>query len=196
MRRLPGYLRFLAELPISRDTVSSDEIADGCGVTAAQVRKDLSFLGGTTGTRGVGYETDALRDLLSRALGLGELVPVVLVGAGNLGSALAGYGGFSKLGFRIAGIHDIDHIGREIAGVEVVHIDRLKRDAKRLGYAVGVIATPAPAAQHVADLLVEAGVRAILNFAPAVIHVPPGVTVRQVDLATELQVLSYYLSRK
>ncbi|MDX1450866.1 MAG: redox-sensing transcriptional repressor Rex, partial [Acidimicrobiia bacterium] len=156
----------------------------------------LSFLGGTTGTRGVGYETDALRDLLSRALGLGELVPVVLVGAGNLGSALAGYGGFSKLGFRIAGIHDIDHIGRQVGGVEVVHIDRLKRDAKRLGYAIGVIATPATAAQDVAGLLVDAGVRAILNFAPAVIHVPPGVTVRQVDLATELQVLSYYLSRK
>ncbi len=194
VRRLPAYLRYLAELPAGRQTVSSDDIAEGSGVTAAQVRKDLSFLESTTGTRGVGYEAPALRQLISRALGLGQSVPVALVGAGNLGRALAGYGGFDKLGFHISGIYDVGGIGETVGGVEVRPVDRLAEDAADQEFAVGIIATPASSAQEVAGILVGAGVRAILNFAPAVVTVPPGVTVRQVDLATELQILSYYLS--
>lgn len=175
--------------------MSSDEIADGSGVTAVQVRKDLSYLHGSTGTRGVGYEAAALRQLISRALGLGLAIPVVIIGAGHMGSALAGYGGFTKLGFRVAGIYDIERIGEAIGNVTVKHIEGLADGAAEEGYAIGIIATPASAAQEVATNLVGAGVRAILNFAPAVVHAPPGVTVRQVDLATELQILSYYLSR-
>lgn len=193
--RLPSYLRFLGGLALGRPTVSSDEIAERCGVTAAQVRKDLSYLDGSSGTRGVGYEVDTLRTLIARALGLGAEVPVVIVGAGNMGSALAGYGGFTKQGFRVAGIHDIDHLDRQIAGIQVEPLDRLGVHAVERAYAIGIIATPAAVAQEVATALVDAGVRAILNFAPAVVEVPPGVTVRQVDLATELQILAHYLSR-
>lgn len=195
MARLPRYLQYLERLPPDRHTVSSDEIAQATGVTAANVRRDLSQVG-TAGTRGVGYEVDRLRAHLMRELGLTGDVPVVLVGAGNLGTALANYRGFVGRGFRIAGIYDVDpgKVSRRVGKLEIRHLSRLHEDAAERGYRIGIIATPAEAAQQVAELLAAAGVRSILNFAPTIVRLSDGaVEVRQVDLATELQILSYYL---
>lgn len=195
--RLPRYLRYLEEVAASTTTVSSEDIAEGTGATAAQVRKDLSHLG-TLGTRGVGYDPAVLRDLLARALGLSGDLQVALVGAGNLGSALANYGGFSSRGFEIVAIYDNDpdRIGTEVHGIEVRSIDRLVEDGRLSPFAIGIIATPAGAAQAVADLLVDAGVGSILNFAPTMVRTSDGTVVRQVDLATELQILAYYRRRE
>jgi redox-sensing transcriptional repressor len=172
------------------------------GVNAAKVRKDLSYLG-SYGTRGVGYEVDYIVYQMRRELGLDHDWPVVIVGAGNLGQALAGYGGFGERGFPIAGVVDIDDakIDTVVGGVRVRHIDDLPQivraqivQARRLS--IGVIATPPNAAQHASDRLVSAGVTSILNFAPVVLVVPPGVMVRKVDLAVELQILSYHEQRR
>jgi redox-sensing transcriptional repressor len=194
--RLPTYLQYLEEVGPGHKTVSSDDIAEAAGSTAAQVRKDLSHLE-NIGTRGVGYDVSILRDLISRALGLGSARPVAIVGAGNLGSALARYGGFEQRGFLISGIYDADpaRIGTEAAGLTVRHVSELVNDAGRTHFEIGIIATPPEAAQAVADLMVEAGVKAILNFAPLVVKVPGTVTVRRVDLATELRILSYHIAR-
>jgi redox-sensing transcriptional repressor len=194
--RLPRYLRFLEGLPGNTGVVSSDEIAEGSGVTAVQVRKDLSFLG-TIGTRGVGYEVGALRGVIIRALGLEGPLQVVIVGSGNLGSALANYRGFEARGFMVHGLYDADpeRIGTEINGTVVRHVDGMVDDLAERTIDIGIVATPREAAQSVADLLVRAGVRSILNFAPVVISAPAEMTVRQVDLATELQILSYHLAR-
>ncbi len=166
------------------------------GVKSAQVRKDLSFLG-SHGTRGVGYEVTALRNQIRRALGLTHDYAVVIVGAGNLGSALANYGGFQTWGFEVVGIVDADHskVGVEIAGTKVEPLDLLEAIVKDREVAIGIIATPAWAAQDVADRLTGAGLRSILNFAPAIIDVPEGVEVRRVDLSTELQILTYHLQQ-
>ena len=131
---------------------------------------------------------------MSRELGLTHDWPVVIMGAGNLGQALANYGGFTERGFPVAALIDADasKVGQQFHGVEVHHIDDLPRLARELGIAIGIIATPAGAAQTVADQLVAAGIRSILNFAPAVITVPPGASLRKVDLALELQILSFY----
>jgi len=192
--RLPVYLRSLAELLDDKvPTVSSERLAEMAGVNAAKVRKDLSYLG-SYGTRGVGYEVEYLAFQMSRELGLTRDWPVAIVGAGNLGQALANYGGFKERGYPVACLVDADEgkVGRTIHGVEVHHHDELPRLVAELGIAIGIIATPAGAAQVVADLLVEAGVRSILNFAPTVITVPDHVSLRKVDLALELQVLSFY----
>jgi redox-sensing transcriptional repressor len=192
--RLPVYLRSLAELVDEKTTtVSSERLAEMAGVNAAKVRKDLSYLG-SYGTRGVGYDVEYLLFQMSRELGLTHDWPVVIVGAGNLGQALANYGGFTERGFPVAALVDADvsKVGQMIHGVEVHHLDDLPRLASELGIAIGIIATPAAAAQTVADLLVGAGIRSILNFAPAVITVPPGASLRKVDLALELQILSFY----
>jgi redox-sensing transcriptional repressor len=196
--RLPVYLRILLELSEATTVnVSSEELADLAGVNAAKVRKDLSYLG-TYGTRGVGYEVEYLIYQVRRELGLTHDWPVVIVGAGNLGQALAGYGGFSQRGFPVAGIVDVDgaKIGMPIAGVRVRHVDDLPAIVRSERVSIGVIATPAPAAQEAADRLVKAGVTSILNFAPFVLSVPPGIMVRKVDLAVELQILSYYEQRR
>ena len=195
--RLPAYLRFLEELAPTKATVSSDEIAEGSGGTAAQVRKDLSHIQ-RAGTRGVGYDVATLRDLISRELGLGTVRRVALIGAGNLGTALAQYGGFEKRGFVIEGIYDANpgRVGGTIGTLAVRDVSRLVGDARRHPFEIGIIATPPDAAQQVADLLVEAGVKAILNFAPTVVHVPEAVTIRRVDLATELRILSHYIARE
>jgi redox-sensing transcriptional repressor len=192
--RLPVYLRSLAELVDDKvSTVSSERLAEMAGVNAAKVRKDLSYLG-SYGTRGVGYDVEYLLYQMSRELGLTHDWPVAIVGAGNLGSALANYGGFTQRGFPVAAMFDADprKVGQVIHGVEVHHTDDLERLARELAVGIGVIATPAPAAQDVADRLVAAGVRSILNFAPAVISVPDDVSLRKVDLALELQILSFY----
>ncbi len=196
VNRLPRYLQYLERVSKSRSTVSSQDIAAGTGSSAAQVRKDLSHLD-TTGTRGVGYDVETLRDLISRSLGLSSVRTVALVGAGNLGQALANYGGFVERGFEITAIYDSNpsRIGWKVDDLEVRSITQLVDDARETRYEIGVVATPPEAAQEVADLLVEAGVGAILNFAPVTLKVPLHITVRRVDLATELRILSYHLAR-
>ena len=192
--RLPVYLRSLAELVDAKiATVSSERLAEMAGVNAAKVRKDLSYLG-SYGTRGVGYDVEYLLFQMSRELGLTHDWPVAIIGAGNLGQALANYGGFTQRGFPVAVLIDADHgkVGQLIHGVRVHHLDELPELAARLRIGIGIIATPAAAAQDVADRLVAAGVGSILNFAPTVISVPEGTSLRKVDLALELQILSFY----
>ena len=195
--RLPLYYRALLEVA-DKDvgTVSSERLAELAGVNAAKVRKDLSYLG-SYGTRGVGYEVEYLLHEISRELGLTEDWPVVIVGVGNLGAALANYRGFGARGFRVTAIVDADgdKVGRNISDLVVEDIDDLARIVEERAIAIGIVATPAAAAQEVADRLVDAGVRSILNFAPAVITVPSHVSLRKVDLATELQILSFYQRR-
>lgn len=192
--RLPRYHRALLEIAATKaPTVSSDELADLAGFNAAKVRKDLSYLG-TYGTRGVGYDVDNLRRQIGRELGLTESWPVVIVGIGNLGRALATYSGFATRGFRIAALLDADpsKAGSLVGSLAVRLTSELVAIVKAESVAIGIIATPGAAAQDVADQLVAAGVKSILNFSPAVLSVPDGVAVRGVDLAVELQVLSYY----
>jgi redox-sensing transcriptional repressor len=196
--RLPVYLRILLELSDANTlSVSSEELADLAGVNAAKVRKDLSYLG-TYGTRGVGYEVEYLIYQVRRELGLTHDWPVVIVGAGNLGQALAGYGGFGQRGFPVAGIVDVDpaKLGMPIGNVKVRHVDELPAIVRSEQVSIGVVATPGAAAQEAADRLVKAGVTSILNFAPFVLSVPPAIMVRKVDLAVELQILSYYEQRR
>ena len=196
MNRLPLYLRALDVIPDEQTTASSKELAELIKENSAKVRKDLSFLG-TYGVRGVGYNVEHLRFQIRRELGLTRIWPVIIVGAGNLGSALAKYGGFGSSGFSIVGIYDNDPeiIGTLIGELTVRSMEDLPSDAKDLGVEIGIIATPVPAAQHVAEQLAGAGFKSILNFAPMVLRVPPEVEIRRVDLSTELQILGYYVQR-
>ena len=195
VERLPSYLRCLEALSPRRATISSTELARLSNVNAAKVRKDLSQLG-SFGVRGVGYDAELLRFQIRRELGLTREWRVVIVGIGNLGAALANYGGFVNRGFSIVGIYDADpaKVGTRIGSHEIRHIDQLTADAATEPIAIGVITTPTEVAQDVASLLVACGVRSILNFAPAVLKVPPEVELRQVDLGTELQILSFYMT--
>ena len=196
--RLPVYLQLLVEqAELGIDSISSDGLAELAGVNAAKVRKDLSYLG-SYGTRGVGYEVDYLVYQIRRELGLEHEWPVVIVGAGNLGQALAGYGGFNERGFPVAGIVDIDpaKLDTVVGGVRVRPLSDLAQIVSSKGVSIGVVATPPGAAQDAADRLVKVGVTSILNFAPVVLSVPAGVTVRKVDLAVELQILSYHEQRR
>jgi redox-sensing transcriptional repressor len=196
--RLPVYLRCLFEVADGKTTtVSSERLADMAGVNAAKVRKDLSYLG-SYGTRGVGYDVEFLLYQISRELGLTQDWPVVIVGLGNLGHALANYRGFGARGFRVVALVDADatKVGEKIGDIAVQHIDDLPRLASELNLAIGIIATPAGSAQDVADRLVAAGINSILNFAPAVLNVPEGVSIRKVDLSIELQILSFYQQRQ
>jgi redox-sensing transcriptional repressor len=191
--RLPIYLRSLLELSPQTLTVSSEQLAESAGVNAAKVRKDLSYLG-SYGTRGVGYDVEYLLDNMRRALGMTQDWPVVIVGIGNLGAALANYGGFGSRGYPVAALVDADPdvVGRRYGDLVVRSASELTEVVEEAGIAIGVITTPAGAAQGVADALVAAGVRSILNFAPTVITVPDGVSLRKVDLAVEMQILSFY----
>ena len=196
--RLPVYLRSLLGLAEEKtSTVSSERLAELAGVNAAKVRKDLSYLG-SYGTRGVGYDVEYLLFQVSRELGLTQDWPVVIVGAGNLGQALANYGGFGQRGFPVVALIDADatKVGDTVHGIQVRHLDDLPEVAAEHQVAIGIIATPAAAAQEVADRLLAAGVGSILNFAPAVISVPAEVTLRKVDLAVELQILSFYQQQR
>jgi redox-sensing transcriptional repressor len=202
--RLPVYHRVLTSLvEAGVATVSSDELAAASGVTSAKLRKDLSQLG-SYGTRGVGYDTDYLVYQIARELGLTQDWPVVIVGVGNLGHALANYGGFATRGFRVVGLLDADPArvgekipaGRDGEEIEVRGIDDLEDVVHEGEACIGVIATPASAAQDVCDRLVAAGVTSILNFAPAVLTTREGIGVRKVDLATELQILAFHEQRK
>jgi len=196
--RLPLYLRSLFEAQhTGLATISSERLAELAGVNAAKVRKDLSYLG-SYGTRGVGYDVDYLLFQMSRELGLTQDWPVAIIGLGNLGQALANYGGFGDRGYPIAALFDADPhvIGTLVHGQTVRSIDDLPAIVEERHIAIGIIATPASAAQDVADRLAAAGVPSILNFAPTMISVPPEVSLRKVDLAVELQILSFYQQRK
>jgi redox-sensing transcriptional repressor len=196
--RLAVYLRVLSTMSDGGVlTVSSEALADAAGVNSAKLRKDLSYLG-SIGTRGVGYLVEVLRERISTCLGVSEHRAVVLVGIGNLGHALAGYGGFRSRGFRITGLFDADpnRVGEDICGLRVRGMADMQAVVTRESVSIGVIATPAEAAQEVCDRLVAAGVTSILNFAPAVLVVPDNVDVRKVDLAVELQILSFHEQRK
>jgi redox-sensing transcriptional repressor len=192
--RLPLYYRALLDFADQAvGTVSSEQLAELAGVNAAKVRKDLSHLG-TYGTRGVGYVVGELVDEIARELGLTRDWPVAIVGLGNLGHALANYRGFGARGFEVVALFDADasKVGDTVSGLTIEPLETLGEVVAERNVAIGVIAVPAGAAQEVADRLVEAGVESILNFAPAVVSVPPAVSVRKVDLATELQILSFY----
>jgi len=196
--RLPLYLRALYALA-DRDipSVSSEELAAAAGVNSAKLRKDLSHLG-SYGTRGVGYDVDYLIYQVSRELGLTQDWPVLIVGAGNLGRALANYGGFATRGFRVAAMIDSDPlvIGTTIAGHQVFSADEIERVVARFGVMIAAITAPAVAAQGICDRLVAAGVTSILNFAPVVLNVAEGVDVRKVDLSIELQILAFHAQRR
>jgi redox-sensing transcriptional repressor len=192
--RLARYLQSLDEL--DRPTVSSEEIGRAAGVGAAQVRRDLSYLG-HQGVRGVGYDTDHLRGAIMRELGLVDTVGVAIIGAGNLGQALAGYGGFSERGFFVSSLYDIDpaKVGGQVGNLPIRHLDQLEVDAAAGRFAIAIIATPAESAADVLRRLNASGVRSVLNFAPAVLRPPASIEVRNVDLSTELQILSFYRTR-
>jgi len=196
--RLPLYLRALTALSErSVPTVSSEELAAAAGVNSAKLRKDFSYLG-SYGTRGVGYDVEYLVYQISRELGLTQDWPVVIVGIGNLGAALANYGGFASRGFRVAALIDADPemAGKQVAGITVQHSDDLEKIISENGVSIGVITTPPGVAQQVCERLVAAGVTSILNFAPTVLSVPDGVDVRKVDLSIELQILAFHEQRK
>src|SRR5713101_3392176 len=196
--RLPLYYRALLETADQGiGTVSSERMAELAGVNAAKVRKDLSYLG-SYGTRGVGYDVDHLLHEISRELGLTHDWPVAIVGVGNLGHALANYRGFGARGYRIVALVDADpaKVGRRVGDLTIEALDRLPEIARERAVAIGIIATPAAVAQEVADRLVDAGVASILNFAPTVVSAPIGVSLRKVDLAIELQILSFYQQRR
>ncbi|MCL6473004.1 MAG: redox-sensing transcriptional repressor Rex [Firmicutes bacterium] len=197
--RLPVYLRSLVMMANKGEQiVSSDGLAAMAGTNAAQLRKDLSYLG-EFGTRGVGYEVDQLINEISKWLGLLRDRTVVIVGVGRLGGALIGYQGFSEKGFKVVGAFDRDpaKVGTEVDGIKVRNINELEEFTKGIvgGVDIGIIATQASSAQGVANRMVNAGIKAIINFAPITIEVPDGVVLRQVDLSVELQILSYYLQK-
>jgi redox-sensing transcriptional repressor len=183
-------------MSVSTSTTSSEEIADVAGVNSAQVRKDLSYLG-SHGTRGVGYDIDELRSQIRKALGLINEHGVVIVGAGNLGSALANYKGFENWGFSIAAVVDVDEakIGTKVDGLIIESLQHLEKIVEANSIKIGIIATPPAAAQSAADRLMASGIKSILNLAPATIKTQEGVSVRRVDLSTELGILAYHLNK-
>ncbi|GAA4130037.1 redox-sensing transcriptional repressor Rex [Nocardioides fonticola] len=196
--RLPVYLRALTGLSeAGTRTCSSEDLATAAGVNSAKLRKDLSYLG-SYGTRGVGYDVEYLRYQIAREIGVTQDWPVVIVGIGNLGHALANFSGFRSRGFRVVALLDADpsRHAEQVAGIDVRPFDDLDAIVREHAVAIGVISTPAHAAQDVADAMVAAGIRSILNFAPTVLAVPEGVDVRKVDLSIELQILAYHESRK
>jgi redox-sensing transcriptional repressor len=196
--RLPVYLRALTTLSEQGIvTCSSEDLAAATGVNSAKLRKDLSYLG-SYGTRGVGYDVDYLRYQIAREIGLTQDWPVIIVGIGNLGHALANYSGFRSRGFRVVALLDAAPARHreQVAGLDVRPFDELEAIVDSQDVAIGVIATPAVAAQDVADRMVAAGITSILNFAPTVLSVPAGVDVRKVDLSIELQILAYHEQRK
>lgn len=190
--RLPHYLRLLEDKETG-ETISSDLLAEAAGVNAANVRRDLSDLG-FQGTRGVGYSVPDLRARIRRELGIERRRKVAIIGAGNLGTALARYGGLAKRGFDVVAIYDVDsdRIGELIGDIEVRDMTVMPSNCESGLFDMAILAVPARAAQSAAESLVGAGVRSLLNFAPTRVAVPDDVAVRQVDLSTELQILSYY----
>ena len=198
VRRLSLYLRFLEEFEnAGLTTVSSEELAARGGTTSAQVRKDLSFFG-SFGKRGLGYQVAELTQRMRRILGLERDWRVVIVGIGKIGSALAQYEGFQQRGFRVVGLYDSDpaKIGREVYDLPVRPIEALAEDNRERPVDIAVIAVPASAAQRVVDAVVAAGITGIMSFAPIQLHVPADVTLNTVNMAMELERLSFALSNR
>ncbi|CAA7599444.1 CoA-binding [Acididesulfobacillus acetoxydans] len=191
--RLSVYSRYLTEVDRKGIiTISSGDIAEGVGVSPAQVRKDLAYFG-EFGTRGVGYNVKDLRRHILKILGLSVDWSVSLVGLGNLGLALSSYKGFRERGFVITSVFDSDpqKVGTFVHGVEVMPVERLEEVVRQNRTQIGIICVPSAASQEIADKLVRAGVQAILNFAPGVLNVPPEIELRNVDLAVNLEVLTF-----
>jgi len=198
VRRLSHYLRFLEDTEAAgKRTVSSEDLAERGGITSAQVRKDLSHFG-SFGKRGTGYPVALLREQIMEILGLGRTWRVALVGAGKLGAALFHYAGFRRQGFEIVAVLDRDpaKVGRRWADVAIEDVGELARVVKKQGVELAIVTTPADAAQEVVDALAAAGVEAILNFAPRKLSVPVGVTLRDVNLAMELESLTFALTHR
>jgi redox-sensing transcriptional repressor len=197
-QRLSVYLRCLEDLnAVGVRTVSSQTLAEKFGLNSAQIRKDLAYFG-EFGVRGVGYVVTDLKDNLTKILGLTRNRKVLIVGAGNLGMALADYAGFNTGGFQIVALFDNDKGkvgGRSRGGVPVHDIASLSQVARRERASIAIVAVPAPAAQKVLDLLGRAGIRAVLNFAPAQLKLRPGITLKAVDLKIQLENLVFHLSR-
>lgn len=194
LRRFSLYLRSLGERAAAGEsTVSSAELAAAAGTTPATLRKDLSLLG-SHGRRGVGYDVSTLVPVLESALGLSTPWRLVIVGAGHLGRALAGYPGFATRGFGVVGLVDAAPavVGTKVAGLKVTAVEGLGELVRDKAVTMAVLTVPARAAQDAADVVVAAGVRSILSFAPVALRVPHGVDVRRVDLATELQLLAHH----
>ncbi len=193
--RLPIYLRALNFLVAEgREITSSQELGDRLGISSAQIRKDLSHFG-EFGKQGTGYDIPFLRDQLQRILQVDRIWDVALIGAGDLGHALAHYGGFAGRGFRIAAVFDNDpaKIGQSLANLIVQDSNDLEDVVRNLSIRMGLIATPASGAQSVADALVSAGIRAILNYAPITLTAPHGVRVQYIDPVVHLQRMTFYL---
>ncbi len=199
IRRLPLYarsLRYLLQEGVT--SVSSQELGERINVTAAQIRKDLSYFG-EFGKQGIGYDVEKLLNQIERILGLNQEWPVALIGVGPLGQAIARYEGFRSQGIRIAALFDNDpnKIGSEINGLTILDDDQIARVVREQDIKLAIVAVPATRAQEVADLLVSAGVRAILNYAPMVIQVPEDtVWVRHIDPVAVLHSMTYYLARE
>jgi redox-sensing transcriptional repressor len=192
--RLPRYLRCLTDMAHAASTCSSEELAQAAGVNSAQVRKDLSYVG-VHGTRGVGYDHEELREQIRKALGMTSPHPVVVIGAGNMGTALTNYKGFATWGFEIVAVLDVDEerIGTRVDGLIVEPLQDLEKIVASKDVEIGILATPPSAAQSVADRLTKAGVTSILNLAPTILRVEDKVSVRRVDLSTELGILAFHL---
>ncbi len=193
--RLPVYLRALTNLAQSGKTnTSSHELGRRLGISSAQIRKDLSHFG-EFGKQGTGYNINYLLEQLRAILNLEQEWRVAIIGAGYLGHALAHYQGFSSRGFRMAWVFDIDHemVGKKMNGLSVQHIDQLKETAKQENIQMALLAVPTTAAQAVTDLLVDAGIKAILNYAPINVEVPADVEVRYSDPVVQMQHMTYYL---
>ena len=197
--RLSLYFRFLKELDARGvKTVSSKALADEFGLNAALIRKDLAHFG-DLGVRGVGYVVKDLKDQLRTILGLDRNLQVAIMGAGNLGLALADYPGFRQEGFRIVALFDNleDKVGRlSRSGVTIYDIKDLKRVARREGITIAVIAVPAASAQNVVNVVIKAGIKAVLNFSPGALRVPADVKLKSVDLTVSLESLSFYLAHE
>lgn len=196
--RLSVYSRFLEEVEKQGvNSISSGEIAESIGGTPAQVRKDLAYFG-EFGTRGVGYNVHELNEQIVKILGLGKVWRVILVGAGNLGSALSQYQGFKDRGFEIMAVfdNDIHKVGLKLNGIPIYPTHQLADFIVQHNVQIGIIAVPAQFAQDVADIMIEKNISGILNFAPIVLTVPEEIEVRNVDLAVNLEVLSFNIESR
>ncbi len=194
VQRLPLYLQCLEQLDTNSVGISSKKIAEIAKVNDAQVRRDLSYLG-TLGTRGVGYNILTLRKQLELELGLVDGLSAIIIGIGNLGSALAEYGGFKEKGFKIVGLFDSDSnkLHKQIGNLAVKPLSEIKDTCEKYNVAIGIITTPEKVAEEIAEKLIDCGIKSILNFAPVMLKNKPGIQIRSVDLSQELQILSYYL---
>ncbi|KZE77277.1 redox-sensing transcriptional repressor Rex [Paenibacillus elgii] len=195
VRRLPVYLRFLNELSKKNvQTVSSQDLGQKLDLNPAQIRKDLAYFG-EFGKKGIGYDVDYLIEKIRQILKLDKIIPVALVGAGNLGRALCNYNAYLKDNMKIVAVFDSHEskIGDTINNLKVKSTNEMKATIQELKVRIGIITVPAAEAQQVANQFVEAGVEAILNFAPMIIKVPSEMRVHHADFTTELQSLAYYL---